>query len=101
MIRGDAKRRSVLVTAGIERVRGVCVLIDKDADNLYVVITARALNPAVKIIIRAGHERYAEAMRHAGADEVIIPEHEGGLMVSRLVETYAAGIPVRGRPADA
>lgn len=91
VIRGDAKRRSVLATAGIARARGICVVIDNDADNLYIVITARALNPAIKIIMRAGHERYAEAMRHAGADEVIIPEHEGGLMVTRFVEKYAVG----------
>lgn len=89
VIRGDAKRRGILTEAGIERAKGICVLIDNDADNLYITITARSLNPNAKILMRAGQRRYAEAMRNAGADEVIIPEYEGGLMVSRLVEKYA------------
>ncbi|MEA3509746.1 MAG: hypothetical protein U9R33_04675, partial [candidate division NC10 bacterium] len=49
----------------------------------------RSINPNAKIIMRAGQRRYAEAMHKAGADDVIIPEYEGGLMVSRLVEKYA------------
>lgn len=89
VVRGDAKRRGILVEAGIERARGICVLIDNDADNLYITITARSLNPNAKILMRAGQRRYAEAMRKAGADDVIIPEHEGGLMVCRFVEKYA------------
>lgn len=89
VVRGDAKRRDVLAQAGIERAKGICVLIDNDADNLYITITARSLNPRAKIVMRAGQRRYAEAMKNAGADEVIIPEYEGGLMVARLVEQYA------------
>lgn len=89
VVRGDAKRRDVLTQAGIERAKGICVLIDNDADNLYISITARSLNPTAKIVMRAGQRRYAEAMKNAGADEVIIPEYEGGLMVARLIEKYA------------
>jgi voltage-gated potassium channel len=94
VVKGDAKRRAILTEAGIQRAKGICALIDNDADNLYITITARSLNPMVKIIMRAGHRRYAEAMLHAGADEVVIPEYEGGLMVSRLVEKFA-GRPLR------
>lgn len=101
VIRGDAKRRAVLTEAGIDRAKGICVLIDNDADNLYTTITARSLNPDVKIIMRAGHRRYADAMLNAGADEVIIPEYEGGLMVSRLVEKYTGGSLALGPPENA
>jgi voltage-gated potassium channel len=90
VIQGDAKRHSVLQEAGIERARGLCVVIDNDADNLYITITAKALNPKLKIITRAGQERYAEAMRTSGADEVVIPEFEGGRLAGQLVEKYAA-----------
>lgn len=89
VVRGDAKRRAVLSQAGIERAKGICVLIDNDADNLYITITARSLNPKAKIVMRAGQRRYAEAMKRAGADHVIIPEYEGGLMVARTVERLA------------
>jgi voltage-gated potassium channel len=74
--------------AGILRARGICIVIDNDADNLYITVTARSLNPSLKIITRAGHQRYAQAMRSSGADEVVIPEYEGGLMTGRMIERY-------------
>jgi Trk K+ transport system NAD-binding subunit len=52
-------------------------------------VTAKAINPKLRIITRAGQQRYAQAMRNSGADEVIIPEHEGGLMVGRMIEKYS------------
>src|SRR5580698_9064998 len=42
VIQGDAKRHDVLLEAGIERARGICIVIDSDADNLYITITARS-----------------------------------------------------------
>ena len=88
IIHGDAKRHDVLLTAGIKRAVGICVLIDNDADNLYITVTARSLSPTVRIITRAGQQRYANAIRNSGADEVIIPEYEGGLMTGRMIEKY-------------
>jgi len=87
-LQGDAKRHDVLLSAGIQRARGICIVIDNDADNLYITITARSLNPEAKIITRAGHQRYANAMRNSGADEVIIPEYEGGMMTGRMIQKY-------------
>ncbi len=89
VVRGDAKRHDTLKMAGIARARGICVVIDNDADNLYITVTAKAMNPNLRIITRAGQQRYAQAMRNSGADEVIIPEHEGGLMVGRMIEKYS------------
>jgi len=88
VIQGDAKRHDILETAGIKRALGVCVVIDNDADNLYITVTAKSMNPLAKIITRAGQQRYAQAMRNSGADEVIIPEHEGGLMTGRMIARY-------------
>jgi voltage-gated potassium channel len=88
VVQGDAKRHDILHTAGIERARGVCIVIDNDADNLYITVTAKALNPKARIITRAGQARYAQAMRNSGADEVIIPEYEGGLMTGRMISKY-------------
>jgi voltage-gated potassium channel len=95
VINGDAKRHDVLQAAGIERARGICIVIDNDADNLYITVTAKALNPKLRIITRAGQQRYAQAMRNSGADEVIIPEYEGGLMAGRMIEKYAS-VPSKG-----
>ena len=94
MILGDAQRHDVLKKAGIGRARGICIAIDNDAVNLYITVTARALNSEAKIITRAGQQRYAEAIRNSGADEVIIPEYEGGLMAGRMIEKY---YPIRKR----
>ncbi len=88
VLHGSAKRRDVLMNARIERANSLCVLIDNDADNLYISITAKALNPNVKVICRAGQLRYAEAMKNAGVDEVVIPEYEGGLVVARQLQEY-------------
>jgi voltage-gated potassium channel len=88
VIQGDAKRHDVLLEAGIERARGICIVIDNDADNLYITVTARSLNSKIKIITRAGQQRYANAIRSSGADEVIIPEYEGGLMTGRMIQKY-------------
>ena len=91
-IQGDAKRHDVLQSAGIERARGVCIMIDNDADDLYITVRAQALNPKTRIITRAGQSRYAQAMRNSGAraDEVIIPEYEGGLMTGRMIAKFYA-----------
>lgn len=86
VVDGDARRRDILQEAGIERARGICIVIDNDADNLYITITARMLNPDIWIASRAGNLRYAEALKGAGAHEVFIPEYEGGLMLFRMIE---------------
>lgn len=88
VVQGDAKRHDVLLQAGLDRARGICIVIDNDADNLYITVTARSLNPKIKIITRAGQQRYANAIRSSGADEVIIPEYEGGLMTGRMIQKY-------------
>ncbi|MGH9706654.1 MAG: NAD-binding protein, partial [Candidatus Acidiferrales bacterium] len=93
VIHGDAKRHDVLESAGIRRACGICVLIDNDADNLYITVTARSLNQKVRIITRAGQQRYANAIRNSGADEVVIPEYEGGLMTGRMIEKYYQSQP--------
>src|SRR6267143_1684224 len=93
VILGDAKRHTVLQTAGIMRAAGICIVIDNAADNLYITVTAKSLNPNLKTITRAGQERYAQAMRTSGADEVFIPEFEGGKLAGQLIQKYAAAAP--------
>jgi voltage-gated potassium channel len=68
-------------------------LIDNDADNLYITITAKSLNSKLRVITRAGQERYAQAMRNSGADDVVIPEHEGGVVVGRMIQEAAETKP--------
>jgi len=85
VVQGDAGRKASLRAAGIERARGICILIDNDTENLYITITAKAMNPKLRIITRAGKGKYARAMKNSGADEVIIPEYEGGVLAGKMI----------------
>ena len=87
-IHGDANSREILLRAGIERARGICIVIDDDLENLSITITARSLNAKLKIITRAGQRSHADSLRNSGADEVVIPEYLGGLTVGRMIRSH-------------
>ncbi len=70
---GDATQEHVLRDAQIERARGLVAATTTDATNLYIVLTARELNPKLKIIARASEEDAAKRLVKAGADSVVSP----------------------------
>jgi voltage-gated potassium channel len=70
---GDATQESVLRQARIEHARGLVAATTTDATNIYIVLTARGLNPKLKIIARASEEDAEKHLRTAGADTVISP----------------------------
>ena len=72
-VEGDANEDAVLQTAGIERAHGLVAALSKDADNVYAVLTARELNPALRIVARAEDERSERKLLHAGANRVVLP----------------------------
>ena len=81
---------SVLRAAGIERAKGLLAALGNDHDNLFLVLTARSLNPNLRIIARGSHPSVVDKMLKAGADEVVLPETTGGLrMVSLMVRPTA------------
>jgi CPA2 family monovalent cation:H+ antiporter-2 len=80
---GDAAQRRLLEAAGVARAALVVVAIPDDARTRLVVQGVRALHPAVPILARANHREAAEALRAAGATEVILPELEAGLTLIR------------------
>ncbi|MEY2669651.1 MAG: hypothetical protein RJA59_2289, partial [Pseudomonadota bacterium] len=83
---GDATHDEVLEQAGIARARGVISALTDDKDNLYVTVTARALNPALRIVAKAIDVRAEAKLRRAGADCVVSPNAMGGLrMVSEML----------------
>lgn len=87
---GDATEESVLLAAGIERATGLLAALGNDHDNLFLVLTARFLNPNLRIIARGNHPSVVNKMLKAGADEVVLPETSGGLrMVSLMVRPTA------------
>jgi len=82
---GDATEDKVLQTAGIERARALITSLPNDADNLFVVVTARELNPELKIISRASSIGNDKKLKLAGASNVIMPDTVGGQRMATLV----------------
>ncbi|MDE3198667.1 MAG: potassium channel family protein, partial [Acidobacteriota bacterium] len=70
---GDATRDESLQAAGIRRAKGLVSALATDADNLFVILSARTLNPNLTIVTRASEDEAAEKLRRAGADTVLSP----------------------------
>jgi voltage-gated potassium channel len=69
----DATLDETLIEAGVERAQGLASCLSDDADNLYVVLTARTLNPKLRIVARAVEETAEPKLVRAGANRVIAP----------------------------
>jgi voltage-gated potassium channel len=82
---GDATKDEVLKEAGIERAKGLISVLPSDAENLYVVLSARGLKPDLRIVARAGEEGSEQKLLRAGADRVVSPYHIGGLRIAHTV----------------
>ncbi|MBN2614228.1 MAG: potassium channel protein [Bacteroidales bacterium] len=84
-IEGDATEDEVLQNAGISNAKALITALPIDADNLYVVLSARALNPDLNIISRAADESAEKKLRMAGVNSVVTPERIGGSHMATLV----------------
>lgn len=87
LIIGDATQDEILLKSGIERAEAIITTLSADADNLYVILTAKQLNPGIHIISRASNESAAKKLRLAGAHNVIIPHKIGGDYMASLLVT--------------
>jgi len=74
----DATLEESLREAGVERARGLAACLPNDADNVYVVLTARDLNPGLHIVARAAEEQAETKLIRAGANRVVAPTIIGG-----------------------
>jgi len=82
---GDATRDNILKEAGVERAKGLISVLPTDAENLFVVLSARGLNPNLLIVARAVEEDAEQKLLRAGANKVISPYHIGGLRMAHTV----------------
>jgi voltage-gated potassium channel len=91
-LQGDATDDELLTRAGIERAQGLVTCLSRDQDNLFVVISARKLNPHLKIASKAVEDNSPEKLITAGADEVVLPDHIGGLrLASGILQPQLVG----------
>ncbi|PKP41839.1 MAG: potassium channel protein [Bacteroidetes bacterium HGW-Bacteroidetes-13] len=85
VVKGDASDDETLHKAGIERADFLISALPSDADNLFVVLSARQLNPKMTIISRASQDSSFKKLKLAGANHVIMPDKIGGDHMASLV----------------
>jgi len=84
-VEGNANEDEILQEAHIEKAKTLIAALPNDADNLFIVLTARQMNPDLKIISRASLESSAKKLKLAGANNVIMPDKTGGDHMASLV----------------
>src|SRR5919201_1457597 len=83
-VEGDAASEDVLRRAGIERAKGLISAVDSDERAVYITLSARALNPKLYIMSRAGQPDSSRRLEQAGADRVISPYQMAGFLMAQL-----------------
>jgi len=81
-VQGDGTREETLLRAGIKKASSLLAVLNSDPDNLFAVLTARELNPVLRIIARIEHPSSESRMLRAGADSVISPFVAAGQRVA-------------------
>lgn len=84
-VHGDSSQDETLERAGIRKARGLTTVLPTDADNLYVVLSARLLNPKIPIVARASDDRASQKMMQAGATRVMNPFSSGAIRMARFM----------------
>lgn len=88
---GDACEDDGLQSAGIARAAGVFAVTGDDSRNMLIALTAKQLNPSVRVVARVHDVRNVEKCRRAGADEIVSPDFTGGLRIaSAMLRPHAA-----------
>ncbi|HEX9842636.1 MAG TPA: potassium channel family protein, partial [bacterium] len=83
LIEGDATNDECLVAAGIQRARGLVASLGNDATNVYMILSARELNPQINIVSWATTEEAERKILQAGADHVMSPYLMGGARLAQ------------------
>lgn len=84
-VEGNATHDDTLVEAGIHRAAAIVITLPDDADNMFITLSARQMNPALRIISRANSGADEIKIRRAGADHTVVPERIGGFYMANLV----------------
>ncbi|WP_108867027.1 potassium channel family protein [Aquimarina aquimarini] len=84
-LKGNATEDDVLIKAGVKKAVCLICTLPEDADNLFIVLSARQINKKLKIISRASQDASYKKIRLAGADNVIMPDRIGGDHMASLV----------------
>jgi len=81
-LHGDASDDDMLILADIQEAKGVFAVTGDDSKNLMISLTAKQLNPNVRVVARCHEMRNVEKMRKAGADAIVSPDFTGGMRIA-------------------
>jgi voltage-gated potassium channel len=81
----NATEEEALILAGVERARATVIGLPSDADNVFITLTARNLNPDLQIIARAGSPSTEKKLLQAGADRVVLPAAAGAMRMATML----------------
>ncbi len=84
-LEADATKDESLIEADIAQAKALITTMPDDADNVYTVLTARELNPNIRIISRASNDASVKKLKTAGANNIIMPDKLGGAHMATLV----------------
>ena len=84
-IEGDATEEEALRSAGIVQASALVTSLPKDTDNVFVVLTARELNPDIRIVSRCASDSSESKLKIAGADTIIMPDKVGGARMAGFI----------------
>jgi voltage-gated potassium channel len=85
VLAGDATEETTLVNAGVQRARLLATVLPDDAANVFITLSARSLCPQIEIIARGEAPTTESKLRHAGANQVVLPTHIGAERIARMV----------------
>lgn len=85
VIHGDATHDNVILKAGLAVAKGLIAAVSEDSDNVFVTLTARGLNPDIKIVARAADETTVAKLFRAGANKVISSAEIGGRRMASML----------------
>lgn len=81
----DATQDKSLLDAGIRRATTIITTLPSDSENVFITLTAREMNPDIKIISRASDEKVEKKLMRAGANHVVMPDALGGFHMAHIV----------------
>ena len=82
---GDATKDEHLKAIGIEKASSIIITTPSDSINVFVTLTARNINPSIKIIARTSSYETQDKLYHAGANSVIMPDVLGGMYMAQII----------------
>lgn len=82
---GNATLDETLIEAGLEQATTVITTLPSDADNVFITLTAKEINPKVKVIAKASETSSEKKLMRAGASHVVMPDRLGGMHMANLV----------------